>query len=107
MYLIVKARLSAKALFKGIFARFMTMRKKKISARAIDPYRPAAMLILGGIKSFVFARQASPRREFSARLAVQIQSFLFSSDSTWPPCDKVLLKSKKKIGGNHEFFRDN
>ena len=38
----------------------------------------AAMLILRRIKSFVFARQASPRREFSARLAVQKQSFLFS-----------------------------
>ena len=33
----------------------------------IDPYHSAAMLSLGGIKSFVFARQASARREFSAR----------------------------------------
>ena len=33
------------------------------------------MLSLGRIKSFVFARQASARREFSARLAVQKQSF--------------------------------
>ena len=48
------------------------------------------MLSLGGTKSFVFARQASARREFSARLAVQKQSFLFSWDSTWPPCDKGL-----------------
>ena len=37
---------------------------------AIDPYHSAAMLSLGGIKTFVFARQASARREFSARLAV-------------------------------------
>ena len=41
-------------------------------------------LLLGGHvesqenKRFVFARQASARREFSARLAVQKQSFLFS-----------------------------
>ena len=45
---------------------------------AIDPYHSAAMLNLGGINSFVFAQQASVRREFSARLAVQKQSFLFS-----------------------------
>ena len=44
----------------------------------IDPYHSAAMLSFGEIKSFVFARQASARREFSARLAVQKQSFLFS-----------------------------
>ena len=44
----------------------------------IDPYHLAAVLNLRGIKSFVFARQASARREFSARLAVQKQSFLFS-----------------------------
>ena len=50
------------------------------------------MLSLGEMKSFVFARQASARREFSARLAVQKQSFLFSGDSTWPPCDKGLLR---------------
>ena len=31
----------------------------------------AAMLSLEGLGSFVFVRQASPRREFSARLAVQ------------------------------------
>ena len=42
---------------------------------AIDPYHSAAMLSLGGIKSFVFARQASAIREFSARFAVQKQSF--------------------------------
>ena len=41
----------------------------------IGPYHSAAMLSLGGIKSFVFARQASARHEFSARLAVQKQSF--------------------------------
>ena len=34
-----------------------------------------AMLSLRGIKSVVFARQASPRREFSPRLALQKQSF--------------------------------
>ena len=56
----------------------------------IDPYHSAAMLSLGGIKSFVFARQASATREFSAWLTVQKQSFLFSRDSTWPPRDKGL-----------------
>ena len=50
---------------------------------AVEPivYRPlsrGAMLIFRGIKSFVFAQRASPRREISARLAVQKQSFLFS-----------------------------
>ena len=58
------------------------------------PNRP---LSLGGHvesqenKSFVFARQASPRREFSARLAVHNPSFLFSWDSTWPPSYKGQL----------------
>ena len=51
------------------------------------------MLSLVGIKSFVFARQTSTRRKFSARLAVQKQSFLFSWDSTWPPSDKGLLSA--------------
>ena len=37
----------------------------------IDPYDSAAMLKLGRVKTFVFAWQASARREFSARLAVQ------------------------------------
>ena len=41
-------------------------------------YHSAAMLSLKRIKSSVFSRQASARREFSARLAVQKQSFLFS-----------------------------
>ena len=41
----------------------------------IDLYHSAAILSLSRIKSFVFARQASPRRKFSARLAVQKQSF--------------------------------
>ena len=49
------------------------------------------MLSLRGIKSFVFAWQASARRKFSARLTMRKQSFLFSWDSTWPPCDKGLL----------------
>ena len=40
-----------------------------------DPYHSAAMLCLGGIKSFSFARQASARREFNARLAVQNKAF--------------------------------
>ena len=48
------------------------------TGKIIDPYHSVAMLSLGGIRSFVFARQASARREFSARLAVQKQSFLFS-----------------------------
>ena len=42
------------------------------------PLSLAAMLSLGGIKSFVFVRQASARREISARLTLQKQSFLFS-----------------------------
>ena len=62
----------------------------------MDPYHSAAMLSLGGIKSFVFARQASARREFSARLAVQKQHFLLPWDSTWPPNDKGLLRHMKK-----------
>ena len=45
---------------------------------AIDPYHLAAMLSLGGIKSFVFARQALARCELSVWLAMQKQSFLFS-----------------------------
>ena len=56
----------------------------------IDLCHSAAMLSPRRIKSFVFARLASPRRKFSARLAVQKQSFLFSWDSTWPPSDKGL-----------------
>ena len=60
-------------------------------------YRPllrGATLSLRRIKSFVFARLTSPRREFSARLAVQKQSFLFFWDSTWPPSDKGLFLSE-------------
>ena len=48
------------------------------SCELIDPYHSAAMLSLGEIKSFVYARQASARREFSARITVQKRSFLFS-----------------------------
>ena len=44
----------------------------------IDLSHSAAMLSLRRIKSFVFARLASPTCEFSAMLAVHIQSFLFS-----------------------------
>ena len=51
---------------------------KTTALAVIDPYHLAAMLSLGGIKSFVFARQDSARRQFSARLTVQEQSFLFS-----------------------------
>ena len=58
----------------------------------IDLCHSTAMLSLGRIKSFVFTRLVSPRREFSARLVVQKQSFLFSRDSTWPPSDKALLR---------------
>ena len=45
-----------------------------MSRHPIDPYHSAAMLSLGGIKTFVFAWQAWARGEFSARLAVQKQS---------------------------------
>ena len=54
------------------------------------------MLSPGGVKSFVFARQASATRVFSARLAVQKQSFLFPQDSTWPPSDKGLLERSRQ-----------
>ena len=47
-----------------------------------DPYHSATMLSLGEIKGFVFARKASARREFSARLAVQKQSFFGYSPET-------------------------
>ena len=36
-------------------------------------------------KKLCFSRQASASREFSARLAVQKQSFSFSWDSSWSP----------------------
>ena len=42
------------------------------------PLSCGTMLSLRGIQSFVSARQASPRRKFSGRFAVQKQSFLFS-----------------------------
>ena len=45
---------------------------------SIVPLSRGAMLSLRRIKTLVFARLASPRREFSAGLAVQKQSFLFS-----------------------------
>ena len=90
----------------------------------MDPYHSAAMLSLGGIKSFVFARQALvslaallclvtqrsvtrhrtaaresrqalARREFSARLTVPKQRCLFPRNSTWPPSDKGLLFSAR------------
>ena len=57
---------------------------------SMDPYH--FMLSLGGIKSFVFARQASARCEFSETLTVQKESSLLPRDSTWPPSDKGLLK---------------
>ena len=50
----------------------------ELQERVIGLSHSAAMLSLSGIKSFVFARQASPTREFSARLGGQKQSFLFS-----------------------------
>ena len=43
------------------------------SYSSIDFSNSAAMMSLRRIKSFVFARIASPTREFSARLAVQKQ----------------------------------
>ena len=49
-----------------------------ISIAQIGLSHSAAMLAARRIKSFVFARQASPAREFSARLGGQKQSFLFS-----------------------------
>ena len=55
--------------------RSQSVVKQNQSKRKIDLYDSAAMLSLRRIKGFVFARQASARREFSARLAVQKQSF--------------------------------
>ena len=49
-----------------------------MSRHPMDPYHSVAMLSLGGIKTFVFAWQASARGEFSARLAVQKQSFFLN-----------------------------
>ena len=63
---------------------------KSNNIKIIDLYHTVAMLSLRRIRSFVFAWQASATREFSARLAVRKQSFLFLRDSTWPPSDKVL-----------------
>ena len=40
------------------------------------PFLRGGMFSLRRIKSFVFARQASPTREFSARFAVQKQNLL-------------------------------
>ena len=51
---------------------------KSVSSQARDLYHSAAMLSLGEIKSFVFARQTSARQIYKARLAVQKQSVLFS-----------------------------
>ena len=51
------------------------------TGKIIDPYHSAAMLSLGGIKSFVFTRQASARREFSARLAVQKNKAFYSPET--------------------------
>ena len=48
------------------------MRFKATRKWSIDPHQSAAMLSLGGIKLYVFTRQALARREFSARLAEQI-----------------------------------
>ena len=47
----------------------------------MDPYHSAAMLSLGGIKSFVFARQALARNEFSAMLAVQKKKDFYSPET--------------------------
>ena len=41
----------------------------------------AAMLSLEGLGSFVFVQQASPRREFSARLAVQKKKTFYSPEN--------------------------
>ena len=57
------------------------------------PLSRRAMLSLRRIKSFVFAWLRSPRCEFSVRLALQKQSFLFSVDSTWPCMTKVYAAS--------------
>ena len=61
-------------LSRNSFVRVISL-SKKLTAKNIDPYHAAA--VSAQIKIFVFARrQASARREFSARLAVQQQSFL-------------------------------
>ena len=53
------------------------------------------MLSLGRLKAFDFVQQASVRREFSAKLAVQKQNFLFSRNSTCPPSEKGVLKNRE------------
>ena len=60
---------------------------------SIDISHSVAMFSLRRIKSFLFAWLASARCKFSAGLAVQKQSFLFSRDSTWPLSEKGLLSS--------------
>ena len=55
------------------------MKHKEIKVfHPIDPYPLAAMSSLKGIYSFVFAWQASARRDFSARLAVQLNKAFYS-----------------------------
>ena len=53
---------------------------RNFARRLTELYHEAAMLSLRRIKTFVFARQASLRK----------QSFLLPRDSTWPPTDKGL-----------------
>ena len=71
--------LPGKILFRLVWSInfFKQLRTRLRQLKTIDPYHLAAMLSLGGIESFVFARQASARREFSSRLAVK-KWFLFS-----------------------------
>ena len=59
-------------------ARSSHARRMREGLSTIDLYHSAAMLSLRRIQSLVFAREVSPRRDFSARLALQKQSFLFS-----------------------------
>ena len=68
------------------------------------PLSLGTMLSLRRIKSFVFARLASPRREFTARLAVQNQSFLFS----WRRVTKVHRRNfKDSLSYSTNFYLRN
>ena len=67
-----------------IHSNFWTIFYLEHFVLVIDLYHSAAKLSL---KSFVFAWQSSARPEFSVRLAVQKQSFLFSLD-----CGSCVIK---------------
>ena len=62
--------------------------------RTIDPYHSAAMMSLGGIKSFVLVWQALARREFSAWLSVKNKACYSSETQHGRRVKKVYLGLK-------------